>query len=69
MELGSRPPGPSWLSRSVSQLVAEEVAVAGLQVDFYGKMIAHLKSLRCHKQCVTNESVRARELKKSVSGA
>lgn len=47
--LNSRPPVSSLPSRVVLQLVAEEVAVVGLQVDFYRKVIAHLKSLWCHK--------------------
>lgn len=36
------------------QLMAEEVAVVGLQVDFYWKMIAHLKSLKSHKYIRVN---------------
>lgn len=31
------------------QLMAEEVTVAGLQVNLYGEMVAHLQSLTLHQ--------------------
>lgn len=55
---------PSWAGL---QLIAEEVAVVGLQVNFHRKMIAHLKSLKCHwKNKINVQFTYISELKKSV---
>lgn len=49
------------------QLMAEEVAVVGLQVNFYRKMVADLKSLKCQKNRTKGEVKSENELEGGVS--
>lgn len=50
------------------QLMAEEVAVVGLQINFYRKMVADLKSLKCHQKNRIKVEVRSEnELEGGVS--